>query len=409
MINLDQLRILQLDFLSRVDEYKEKEYELEKYRKEFVKLFPISNILNMTLENYVIGKESKESFCYLIERKLIKLGSILGGPSKKFGIYFSKKNSSYEFNQIFGENERQAFQNVKQAIYDLLTACQQGNKQKIKDNKISLMYKGKILATYFPDENLNIFSMEHLDYFLDRLGIDFNLDNDEIDKRELLLDFKKNDEVMNPWSPFLFMKFLYTEVGDPRRNNNLPEILYEYNDLNIDYPDLDKVKPEIIELKITKETEQISASKRVLKKIDFERENLRKRILGSKGEKIVEKYEKQHLFENGKIKLSNKVNRVSLVDDSLGYDVLSYNLDGSKKYIEVKSTTFSLGNQIMFNLSQNQYEIAKKLDDYYIYVVFNTRSIKPKIWKISNPFKEDRAEINLKPINYRVSINVEKS
>jgi len=107
MVNLDQLRILQLDFLSRVDEYKEMEYGLEKYRKEFVKLFPLNNILNMTLENYVIGKESKESFCYLIERKLIKLGSILGGPSKKFGIYYSKKNNSYEFNQVFGENRKQ--------------------------------------------------------------------------------------------------------------------------------------------------------------------------------------------------------------------------------------------------------------------------------------------------------------
>lgn len=57
-----------------------------KAREDFVRRFTPKKINAMTIEEYVIGKQSKTSFCYLIERTLESLGRITGQPSSKFGI-----------------------------------------------------------------------------------------------------------------------------------------------------------------------------------------------------------------------------------------------------------------------------------------------------------------------------------
>ena len=75
------------------------------------------------------------------------------------------------------------------------------------------MFKGKILSTYYPDKYLNIFSPEHLNYFLTQLDIDtpMLLNGNSVYKREALVLFKNNDIVMKDWSLDLFAEFLYRE------------------------------------------------------------------------------------------------------------------------------------------------------------------------------------------------------
>ena len=63
----------------------------EKLRKEFVKDYPINEIMSLKLDQYVIGKgRENRSFCYRLERQLDCLGRILGATALKFGIYFGK-------------------------------------------------------------------------------------------------------------------------------------------------------------------------------------------------------------------------------------------------------------------------------------------------------------------------------
>lgn len=405
-MNQDELNSLILNYIKRIDEYKIKDKELEYERNKFVNLFPKEKILDMTIDQYVTGNQSEDSFCYLIERKLRELGSILGGPIQKFKVYYSNKRDQYESTQGYDSDYKVAFEMVKQVIYDLLAVHQAGDMQKVREIDLSITYKGKILATYFPDECLNIFHNGHLDYFLARLRINYSLDADEFDKRKLLLEFKSNNEYMKKWSAYLFMKFLYTDIGNPRYSENIPSDLEDYNEVGSDYPDLRLVEPEIIQLEMTNEYEEKESKRVSMRKIDFELENKRKRVLGFRGEKIVEKYERKFLEENGKTKLTKKINIVSMEDDSLGYDIISYNIDGTKKYIEVKSTTRSPSKQIQFNLSNNQINVAKELDNYWIYVVFEARNKKPKIWRIFNPFNDNKSKIRLKPINYKAIINI---
>ena len=98
------------------------------------------------------------------------------------------------------------------------------------------------------------------------------------------------------------------------------------------------------------------------------------------------------------------VNRVSLISDSYGYDIISQNADGSPRYIEVKATQGNPGDMEFF-YTANEYAAALKYKEaYYIYVVYDICSTKPKIWPIPNPFIGNN-RLELVPIKYRVKIN----
>ena len=411
MIDIDDLRLLQVKFESVRSDYEEEYKELEKLRKQFIRKFPIEKIKAMTKKDYAIGfGAANESFCYWLEVKLMELGKMKGSYSgKMFGFYYSVENGNYIALKKFQKEGtiEDAFENIKKQIYDLLIAGKNNNIDFIRKSDISPMFKGKILTTYFPDLYLNIFSGDHLDHFLDSLLLYYPEKLDIVDKRIMLLDFKKNDTVMKHWNNHLFMKFLYFSFGYPAiKKNNIQHELHDYLGLAVEYPDLKDVKPTTIELEIVSGKEiVIKSSKSQTKKIDFERENRIKHKLGKRGEEIVLKYEKNFLENNGREDLARKVNWVSTTDDSLGYDILSYDLDGKKKYIEVKATTSSYTTKIQFYISNNQFEIAKNLENYHFYIVFKAKEKNPEIWQLKNPMQFLNNGLILTPTKYNVKIN----
>lgn len=130
------------------------------------------------------------------------------------------------------------------------------------------------------------------------------------------------------------------------------------------------------------------------------------KLLGNRGEEIVFDKEKKYLESKDNKELADKVDWVSKKGKHfLGYDILSFEENGEEKYIEVKSTKQSYTSNANFIISSNEYEKAKKLENYYFYIVFNTQSENPKIWKIKNPMNYENKGLTLTPINYRVLIN----
>lgn len=110
--------------------YKGEWKRAKELQAKFVTDYPLKRILNLSLDEYVIGKgASNRSFCYRIEREMDVLGRILGSPADRFGVYYGKakssKNSSkdYQFARRWGTNHIEAFAAVKQAIVDLLNAA----------------------------------------------------------------------------------------------------------------------------------------------------------------------------------------------------------------------------------------------------------------------------------------------
>jgi hypothetical protein len=106
-----------------------------------------------------------------------------------------------------------------------------------------------------------------------------------------------------------------------------------------------------------------------LPKLDYSKLNKLRNDIGYYGELFVIRKEKNRLSENGKPDESSSVVHVSLHSDVEGYDIISFTEDGQSKYIEVKTTT---GNQHEpFYLSANELNAMEKLNNYWIYRVYN--------------------------------------
>jgi hypothetical protein len=107
------------------------------------------------------------------------------------------------------------------------------------------------------------------------------------------------------------------------------------------------------------------------KKIDYLTKAQAQKQVGYEGELLVMEYERQYLIKNNEKSLAKQVRHVSYEDgDGAGYDILSYNLDGTEKYIEVK-TTFS-GNESPFFVTANEVEFSKiNAANYYLYRLYN--------------------------------------
>lgn len=100
---------------------------------------------------------------------------------------------------------------------------------------------------------------------------------------------------------------------------------------------------------------------------DYIKQAVENKELGNSGEELVIVYERKRLKALGKDELADQVNKMQ---DGKGYDVLSFNEDGSEFYIEVKTTT---GNHdTPFDISLNEYLFAERnKGDYKIYRLYN--------------------------------------
>lgn len=96
----------------------------------------------------------------------------------------------------------------------------------------------------------------------------------------------------------------------------------------------------------------------------------------------------------------------SKVDDSLGYDILSYELDGTPRYIEVKTTKGNRSNSFSFYISHNELEKSKVLKNYWIYQVFFSVGQQPVISLIEDPF--NAKDIKMTALNYLVNVQVKR-
>ena len=190
-------------------------------REEFVKYFPLDKIKSMDINEYVIGVQNKESFCYYLERTLYELGSISGQPSYKFGVWYSPSKKQNCFESRFGDNYKDAFDNLRVALVELIKDGEKKNFTAIKINPINSSVKAKILAMYYPDKYMNVYALKHLDHYLITLGLNTPelMRADVLYKREALIKFKNEDKDMKDWSNYIFSIFLWSHYPkDPRHD-----------------------------------------------------------------------------------------------------------------------------------------------------------------------------------------------
>lgn len=406
MISLSELRQLQGEFESFWHSSKKHFDEIEKKRIQFIKLFPISSLPTLPMKKYVIGEiGEKNSFCYWIERGLDDIGSMRGANAFKFGIYYGRTKTDpekkYRFQNRFGQNKEEAYQDVRNELVRLLESGQENNIPAIKSNRLSSMFKEKILSVYYPDTYLNVYSYDHLSYFLEVFGLPST--GDVYEKRERITYCKNSDKIMMKWPLPIFGHFLYYSIKKPVERKHISAELHEYVDGV--YIPIQKVKYKFPKWEYTALPPKLityTEPKTFPEKTDYEAKGRQNRLIGSRGEEIVIEAEKDDLKKKGRADLANKVERVSDQSDRFGYDVLSYDTAGNEKHIEVKATS---ENIYRFFLTANEYTHMQE-KNYEIYIVANVLSKNPQIYKIGKISSAPQNAIRIEPHIYKVEIGV---
>lgn len=107
------------------------------------------------------------------------------------------------------------------------------------------------------------------------------------------------------------------------------------------------------------------------KKPNYAERDARNRELGLQGELLVLKHEKKFLLDAGRADLADLVIHTSVEEgDGAGFDILSYDLQGNKKFIEVKTT--KCGSDADFFLTAHELAFAVRQEkNYFIYRLYN--------------------------------------
>lgn len=133
---------------------------------------------------------------------------------------------------------------------------------------------------------------------------------------------------------------------------------------------------------------------------DYLEREARNHTLGTAGEKFVVDFERWRLLRQGLGQLADKVTHSAQTHgDGLGYDVLSFEPDGTERYIEVKTTAF--GESTPFYISANELRFARSQPARFkLCRVFDFRAT-PRLFELSGPVEN---HVFLDPTTYRASL-----
>lgn len=106
-------------------------------------------------------------------------------------------------------------------------------------------------------------------------------------------------------------------------------------------------------------------------KINYLEREQQNRNLGELGEELVIEFEKWHLANQGKEKFAEQIKWISKEEgDGAGFDILSRNLNGTDKYIEVKTTKLAKETPIFFSKNELDFSVNHK-KNFHLYRLFN--------------------------------------
>jgi hypothetical protein len=167
---------------------------------------------------------------------------------------------------------------------------------------------------------------------------------------------------------------------------------------NADFHDFDRIKTPTP----TRDTGIAETAPRYgrapIKRDYLEREALN-RSLGLAGEDFALRFERWRLAQLGAAQLAERVIHVSQTEgDGLGYDIRSFEPDGSTRFIEVKTTSF--GERTPFFVSANELRFAREnAPQFHLYRLFEFRTM-PRLFQLDGAIE---GNCNLDATTFRAS------
>jgi len=131
---------------------------------------------------------------------------------------------------------------------------------------------------------------------------------------------------------------------------------------------------------------------------DFARLEAANRELGSSGELMVLGRERTRLRLGGRPDLAERVEHVSETQgDGLGFDIASFEFDGSPRLVEVKTTR--LGKEWPMVVTRNEVDVSRRLRDRYVLArIFNFAQRSVGLYEVAGSIDET---CHLDPLTYR--------
>lgn len=147
--------------------------------------------------------------------------------------------------------------------------------------------------------------------------------------------------------------------------------------------DLDFDSIQVDPPKIRRSVREPSSTERIPRKYkrDYLAREARNASLGLAGEEFVLQFEEWRLHKHGCQHLASKIEHIARTDDAAGFDILSFEVDGRERFIEVKTTSYA--KETPFYLSQAELEFSKSNEaKYRLYRLYEFR-LSPQLFELS--------------------------
>ena len=180
--------------------------EHHRLNEEFLKLFPLEKLKDMTIDQYTNLNKS-DSFCYWVEFKTEILGSVSGNSSFKFGIYrYNQKpkgnmstvlfNDKYAWKSYFGQTASEAFENVKKVVVKIAESGYVGDLDAIESIKeIAPMIKWKIAFLYSNESIIPYYSIDRLRVIGEKMGMNVTKDSSIAEIQKYLINKRNGRDI----------------------------------------------------------------------------------------------------------------------------------------------------------------------------------------------------------------------
>ncbi|NCT55020.1 DUF3883 domain-containing protein, partial [Candidatus Falkowbacteria bacterium] len=356
-------------------------------------------------ENYNLSDEDIDAIIRIIDDKasghkvgmeaIAKTGIRQNYWRKVFRDFEDKKELRLAFAKILYAKEDDNLADLS----DELLVINKSNK-----NGLNGRERGMINAFLFlinPKKYISVVSLNHRRLISEYFKIENNLsglsDGEKIIKSgEIILEACRKNLDPN-LSPRTISEFLYLPFNPYNEDLKIKSLWYKKDSKSSKRNNVedDFDSDTFLEIKL-KKLEELKGEKKYRGSPDnyqtFSKSFLDKQKkndeIGKKGEKFVLDEERKRLK---KLNInSHGKEPKNMSNTNAGYDILSYNKDGSDRYIEVKSSTSK--KLTSFFITEHELEIAKNYrENYYIYIVTDVSGKKPKIRIINNPdFSNDK-------------------
>jgi hypothetical protein len=128
---------------------------------------------------------------------------------------------------------------------------------------------------------------------------------------------------------------------------------------------------------------------------NFLEDEAKNQSLGLAGEEFILRYEHERLWRAGKRTLAGRVEHVAKSKDYLGYDILSFEINGHERLIEVKTTRWGAMNRFFASINEIEVSESRKRE-YHLHRLFNFDK-QPQFFVLSGSLRDT---CQLKPVSF---------